>query len=246
MQKLRGQCPPVWMCCTGRSPSEAISNTAMLSCPRFDPYRNRPFGCTCRSAESFRSTKSSGNVVIVCVSVSLPCAASPVESRHRGTQLVDHESARAVGMEYEMPGPGARREIDRGLIYRMQPAVLAKPVHQNPVLSQVGHDCMAARRIGYDAMRVRPFLPRRIHAGSPLVLHEGNRLAHPAILTHRKHGETPTAVIGNEHKPPVRRKRHIARIRAVRGYRIDRMQPVVDAERMQPAAEYPLETRASR
>ena len=123
----------------------------------------------------------------------------------------------------------------------MQTALFVKPVNQHAILPQVGHEGIAARCIGHDAMRVRPFLPRRVHAGSTLVLHEGDRLAHPAILAHRKHGKTAAAVIGNEDEPPVRRKRNVARIGTVRGRRIDRMQAVVDAESMQATTKHSLE-----
>src|SRR6187402_2892266 len=44
----------------------------MLSCPRFDPYTNRPDGCTAISAVVFAPVNDAGNVVLVAPTVNTP------------------------------------------------------------------------------------------------------------------------------------------------------------------------------
>src|SRR5262245_21971052 len=64
MLKLRGVSPcvdsnPVRLC---RPESGSMVNMAMLLCPRFELYRNRPDGCTTICAPELWPTKSSGRV----------------------------------------------------------------------------------------------------------------------------------------------------------------------------------------
>ena len=50
----------------------SIENTAMLSCPRFDPYSTVPARFTCTSAAVLFPLKSAGSVETVWISFSVP------------------------------------------------------------------------------------------------------------------------------------------------------------------------------
>jgi hypothetical protein len=70
--KFRGVCPRVgWYSTSVSAPPAPTVKTAMLSCPRLDPYTNRPLGCTAISAVEPVVT-SAGLVETLPDAVSLP------------------------------------------------------------------------------------------------------------------------------------------------------------------------------
>src|SRR5262245_60227088 len=75
MAKLRGSWPRVDSCSTSVSvPIGPMLNTAMLSWPRFEPYRKRPLGCTATSAVELSPEYPAGS------DETLPAAASRPEA----------------------------------------------------------------------------------------------------------------------------------------------------------------------
>ena len=72
--KLRGVLPPLGTHSGDfKVPlSGSMLNTAMLSCPRFETYRNLPFASITISAAVFLPAKSFGRVGIVCILSRVP------------------------------------------------------------------------------------------------------------------------------------------------------------------------------
>ena len=154
--------------------------------------------------------------------------------RDRAGQLVEDQHAPAVRCEHEVPRAAARRQVDRRRRGGRQAAVLRHAVGVQLVGAQVRrHERFAVRREA-DAVRVRPGLPRLVHA-SPGVLRD-HRCAGRAVRRERADRDRPAAVVGHRRETTVGRDSHVARPLAA-GLDLRRLRqslPLADLERDQP------------
>ena len=75
--KFRGTLPWVETFSTNvRVPLESVRKMAIESCPRFETYTNRPFGCTRTSAVELLPENPAGSVEAVAPSFSSPACDS--------------------------------------------------------------------------------------------------------------------------------------------------------------------------
>ena len=143
ISKLRGVLPPVDWCPTAvsRPVTSSTAKIAMLSCPRFEPYRqsDRTGGRGCaRSCSTPRNP--AGSVPIVWNLGQRAGLRVALEPGNSASQLIVHVSPSSVRMKGEMARAEAGIHFDRGRIGWGQPAgVLIEPVDENAVYSQVGH-----------------------------------------------------------------------------------------------------------
>ena len=105
-------------------------------------------------------------------SMRMPDLRVVIEHRDRVGQLVDDVDVLAVGMERQVPRPGAGGRADERLAVGGELAAGSiESIAQHLIESQVGRVGEAVVRADHDAMGVGPLLPRGVDARA-CVLHE--------------------------------------------------------------------------
>lgn len=141
-------------------PSSPMRYAAMLSCPRFVPYRKRPFGVIFRSGAMTGPFEVGRDRRDGLRFSQLSCLSVVVEHGDRIAEFVDDVDSLAVRMKRQMPRPGTGRRLRerRGVGGQLR-RLRIQPIAEHLIEPQIRREDKPIVRTDDDAVRVRFLLP---------------------------------------------------------------------------------------